>query len=308
MFYGPGYPITHPGIFPFSPEADRWSFNEWLLFDWQAGWGTEAFEQSIVAQGAQPYFPSIWQSADDRMDAREIIDKNIQKIAYKKDIRRQVLENGSQLDGPFFTSEPSAGSSLKFYYCLTNLNRGHNMPSGSLGAQPQIWMNVVLVGPDGGRLWETGYLDADGDLADNHSREVLNYRIPLDEQLFNLQTKFLTTNVKGTDREMYLPVNVDIDQLPFLRPAPQPVTVINHPPFIRMEGHSLPPTATRKAKFSIPKNLIQVPGTYRLSVRMRSRSHPVYFMRFCEATPEMMKAMNLETVDFHVQSSVFEVR
>jgi hypothetical protein len=40
---------------------------------------------------------------------------------------------------------------------------------------------------------------------------------------------------------------------------------------------------------------------------MRSRSHPVYFMRFCEATPEMMKAMNLETVDFHEQSSAFEV-
>ena len=32
----------------------------------------------------------------------------------------------------------------------------------------------------------------------------------------HLQTMFLTTNVKGTDREMYLPVNVDIDPLPHL--------------------------------------------------------------------------------------------
>jgi hypothetical protein len=32
----------------------------------------------------------------------------------------------------------------------------------------------------------------------------------------HFQTKFLTTNVKGTDREMYLPVNFDIDPLPHL--------------------------------------------------------------------------------------------
>ncbi len=307
MYYGPGYPITHPGIFPQSKSADRWHFNEWLLFDWQAGWGTEAFEKAVAVGQIHPYFPSIWSSADDRMDAREIVDKNIQKIAYKKDVRRQVLENGSQLDGPFFTCNPKLGAPLTLYYCLTNTNNGHNMPSGSLGAQPQIWMNVVLIGPNGERIWETGYLDTDGDLADIHSRDVLNRRVPLDKQLFNLQTKFLTTNVKGTDREMYLPVNLDIDQLPFLRPAPQPSTVINHPPFIRMEAHSLPPNAERKAKFVIPADCFQNPGTYRLSVRMRSRSHPVYFMRFCGATPEMMKAMTQEAADFHVQSSVFEI-
>ncbi|MEZ6097000.1 MAG: multiheme c-type cytochrome [Pirellulaceae bacterium] len=269
MFYGPGYPIAHPGIFPITKEADRWHFNEWLLFDWQAGWGTEAFEKAVSSGQVQPYFPPIWSDPDDRMDAREIIDKNIKKIQYKKDIRRQVLENGSHLDGPFFTQDPVLGTPLKFYYCLTNTNNGHNMPSGSLGAQPQIWMNVVLIGPDGQRLWESGYLDSDGDLADNHSRDVLNDRVPLDKQLFNLQTKFLTTNVKGTDREMYLPVNLDIDQIPFLRPAPQPTTVINHPPFIRMEGHSLPPTANRKAKYVVPAELLQQPGTYRLSVRMQ---------------------------------------
>jgi len=39
-----------------------------------------------------------------------------------------------------------------------------------------------------------------------------------DNQLVNLQTKFLITNVKGTEREWPLPVNVDIDQLPFIRP------------------------------------------------------------------------------------------
>ncbi len=182
------------------------------------------------------------------------------------------------------------------------------MPSGSLGAQPQIWMNVVLVDPQGNRIWETGYVDSNGDLADNHSLDVLARRIPLDKQLLNLQTKFLTTNVKGTDREMYIPINFDIDQLPFIRPAFQPVSVINHPPSIRMEGHSIPPLGSRNVKYSVPARLIRQPGIYRLSVRMRSRMQPIYFMKFCNATAEMERAMNEGICDFHVNTVTFEVR
>ena len=308
LFYGPGYSIAHPGVFPHTKDADRWKFNEWLEFDWRAGWGTEKFEDDLDDGLTYATFPPVWQDADDRYDAREIIDDNLKKLEYKKDLRRQVLENGSKLDGPFFIKPPTTGESLKFYYCLTNLNPGHNMPSGSLGAQPQLWLNAVLIGPGGQRVWETGYVDSNGDLADIHSLDVLHRRIPLDKQLFNLQTKFLTTNVKGTEREMYLPINVDLDQLPFIRPAAQPVSVLNHPPFIRMEGHSLPPLGSRKAKFNIPKRLMQEPGTYRLSVRLRSRAEPIYFMRFCDSTPEMERMMNEWICDFHLSSVTFEVR
>ena len=308
VFYGPGYSIAHPGIFPHTKEADRWKFNQWLEFDWRAGWGTDKFEDALDDGQIVAHFPDVWKEVDDRYDAREIIDDNIEKLEYKRDLRRQLMENGSKLDGPFFIKPPTAGESLKFYYCLTNLNSGHNMPSGSLGAQPQLWMNAVLIGPSGQRVWETGYVDSNGDLADIHSLDVLARRVPLDKQLFNLQTKFLTTNVKGTDREMYLPINVDLDQLPFIRPAAQPVSVINHPPFIRMEAHSLPPLGSRKAKFNVPKRLMQEPGTYRLSVRLRSRAEPIYFMRFCDSTPEMERMMNQWICDFHVHSVTFEVR
>ena len=308
MFYGPGYSIAHPGIFPQTTEADKWSFNEWLSFDWRSDWGKEKYEDDVADGLAGDYFPPVWQDADDRVEAREIITDNLKKLAYKKDVRRQLLENGSKLDGPFFAERPTAGRRLNFRYCLTNTNPGHNMPSGSLGAQPQLWMNVVLMNPDGQRIWETGYVDSHGDLADNHSLDVLARLIPHDDQLFNLQTKFLTTNVKGTEREMYLPINFDVDQLPFIRPAAQPVTVINHPPGIRMEGHSIPALGSRNAKFSIPGDLVSRPGTYRLSVRMRSRAEPIYFMRFCEATPEMERMMNEWIVDFHVNTVTFEVR
>ena len=307
MFYGPGYSIAHPGVFPQNTDGDKWSFNQWLEFDWRSQWGTEKFEDDLADGLIQAWFPPAWDDADDRVDAREVIDDNLKKLSYKKDLRRQLLENGSKLDGPFFAEPPQMGQPLNFNYCVTNTNPGHNMPSGSLGAQPQLWMNVVLISPGGQRLWETGYVDSNGDLADNHSLDVLSRLIPFDDQLFNLQSKFFVTNVKGTDREVYLPINFDVDQLPFLRPAQQPVTVINHPPGIRLEGHSIPPLGSRKAKFSVPPRLITQPGTYRLSVRMRSRAEPIYFMRFVNATPEMERMMNEWIVDFHVNTVTFEV-
>ena len=308
LFYGPGYSIAHPGIFPQTVEGNRWTVNEWLQFNWRAGWGTDAFEDALAAGKITCYFPPAWREVDDRYDARDIVDANLKKLAYKKEIRKQLFENSSRIDGPYFTTPRRVGKQLKFYYCLSNLNNGHNMPSGSLGAQPQLWLNVVLIGPDGGRLWESGYLDSIGDLADLQSLDVQKRRVPFDKQLFNLQTKFLTTNVKGTDREMPLPVNVDFDQLPFIRPAAQPTSVINHPPFIRMEGHSLPPLGKRKAKYIVPAHLIQSPGTYRLSIRMRSRAEPIYFMRFVKATAEMERMMNEWICDSHAYTVTFEVK
>ncbi|MEL0114640.1 MAG: hypothetical protein VW835_23150, partial [Rickettsiales bacterium] len=181
-------------------------------------------------------------------------------------------------------------------------------PSGSLGAQPELWLNVALIDPDGKNIWESGYVDSNGDFADVHSLDYAEGKIAFDSQLFNLQTKFLTTNVKGTEREMYLPVNFDIDQRPLLRPSNVPTTILNHAPFVRMEGRSLPPLASRDAKYSVPSDLIKKPGTYKLAVRMRSRAEPIYFMRFVGATAEMEEAMNQWMLDIHPYTVEFEVK
>lgn len=315
VFFGPGYSIAHPGIFPQNPAADRWPARQWLTFDWRAGWGTEAFEAKVERGEVQASFPPEWAEMDDRLDAGEVIAANLKKLAGKDELRRQVMENGSKLDGPYFpanTQRPDgsvyAGTDLPLHYIVTNLNSGHNLPTASLGAQPQLWLNAVVVAPSGRKVWETGYLDSQGDLADIHSIEMHQGKIPFDRQLFNLQTKFLITNVKGTDREIPLPVNIDIDQLPFIRPAPQPVTVINHPPFIRMEAHSLAPLGSRKAHFKIPGAALAEPGVYRLSIRLRSRLEPIYFMKFCESTPEMIRSMNEKILDVHPYTIAFEVR
>ncbi len=380
-FYGPGYPIAHPGIFPHNPEAERWTMQEWLTFDYRAGWGTEDFEEAIedltesfetvdealeslaggddgarddlkeqlaelsdqltdrkeprvkealtgfkaavdgksdakqmsaavaglkAALGVK--FPEVWSDAGDREEANEVVQENVEALEEKRDLRRQVMENGSRIDGPFFSGSPEAGESLSFKYTITNTDDGHNLPSGSLGAQPEIWLNVALIDPEGKRVWESGYVDSNGDFADVHSLDLAEGKIEFDDQIFNLQTKFLTTNVKGTDREMYLPVNFDVDQRPFIRPINVPTTVLNHPPFIRMEGRSIPPLGTRDAKYKIPASLMKKPGKYRLAVRLRSRAEPIYFMRFVGATAEMEQSMNQWMLDIHPYTVEFEVK
>lgn len=478
-FYGPGYPIAHPGIFPHNPEAARWTIQEWLKFDYRAKWGSEEFEATIedfaedfdtldaaleglggniaaldaletleaaVARGETAFqrkdsldqlgnavealetavdaeeipaklaelkeavealgpvvessksataptslkrlagavetlkadavkkadafsatyekaaaafeaagdaetdearkeavanlgvaiaelrqampaaanaftaevlalkasmgvkFPAAWTDPGDREEAWAIIEENVASLEEKKEYRRQVMENGSRIDGPFFASTPKAGESLDFKYVVTNTDDGHNLPSGSLGAQPEIWLNVALIDPDGKNIWESGYVDSNGDFADIHSLDVAAGKVEHDDQIFNLQTKFLTTNIKGTEREMYLPVNFDIDQRPLLRPSNVPTTILNHAPFVRMEGRSIPPLGKRDAKYNIPANLMKKPGTYKLAVRLRSRAEPIYFMRFVGATSEMEESMNKWMLDIHPYTVEFEVK
>ncbi len=306
-FWGPGVSLAHPGLFPLNPKADRWSARQWLTFDWRAGWGTEAFERALAQQPVKPMFPAPWDNADERRDARKVLEKNLERLALKRGGSIATMESAIEIIGPTWDAQPRVNQPMDFRYRLLNISEGHNLPTGSLGAQPQLWLNVVLIGPSGERLWESGDLDANGDLRDLHSDLVRKNQTSLDLQLVNLQTKFLFTNVKGTDREAYLPVNFDVDQIPFLRPAAIPVTIQNHPPLIRMEAHSIPPLGERLAKYRVPGECLKTPGVYRLSVRMRSRMEPPYFMRFCNATDEMIQQLNEQILDLKPQSFAFEV-
>ncbi|TWT94253.1 multiheme c-type cytochrome [Neorhodopirellula pilleata] len=304
-FWGPGYSIAHPGIFPHNPKARKYSPRQWLTFDDRAGWGTKAFEDS-VPPGFR--FPEPWTERDDRIEARRIIDENIEKAQYKRGMSAMTLEAGAKVSKPIFMNTPRAGTPLKFAYRVDNVSDGHNLPTGSLGAQPQLWLNTVLIDPTGRRVWESGYLDTNADLADMHSIDVALGRVPRDKDLFNLQTKFLISNVRGTDREVALPVNISVDQIPFLRPGAVPVSVLNHPPLIRMEAHSIAPLDHRMAKYTVPASAMRIPGTYRLSVRMRSRTEPMYFMRLVKATPDMIRRMNENMIDICRDTHTFEVR
>jgi hypothetical protein len=306
-FAGPGYPISHPGLFPLRIEESPFTPQQWLKFDWRAGWGNDDFENKVAAAPGSYTFPPEWQNPAGRKKAWVIVQENLGRWKEREAQRLKLMENASRLDGPFFNGRPEAGKRLSFSYKLTNLNKGHNLPSGSLGAQPELWLNVVLIDPDGKRVWESGYVDKYGDLADLQSREVGDRTILHDDQLFSMQSKFLTTNLKGTDREMYLPINLDFDQDPFIRPGGAPTSILNHPPNARLEKHSIPPLGSRVAHYKIPGDLLKKPGTYRLAARLRGRTEPIYFMEFVKATTEMERTENKWVTDTHAYAVAFDV-
>jgi nitrate/TMAO reductase-like tetraheme cytochrome c subunit len=308
IFHGPSYPISHPGIYPHNEKALRWKPADLVAFDWRNGWGTEEFERAVGANQITGMFPKVWENSQERRDARKVIDENLQLIEVKRANAVATLELSSQIKGPIFRTPPKLGRDLKFEYVVSNLSEGHNMPSGSLGAQPQLWLNVVLIGPNGTRLFESGDVDRNGDLRDLQSLDVQAGLIPADHQLANYQTKFLITNVKGTDREFFFPVPVDVDPIPFFRPGTVPYTVLNHPPLARMEAHSIGPLDSRTEKYQVPGNLIRQSGTYRLSVRLRSRVEPPYFARFVGLPDDSMRMLNERMLDVHGQSIEFIIR
>ena len=161
------------------------------------------------------------------------------------------MENGSHVDGPFFDSSLCRGQDLELPLRRQEHQRrpqpAHRLarrPAAAVGQRRANW-------PRRQRLWETGYTDSFNDVCNIHSDDVRGNAAPYDFQLFNLQTMFLIQGATGTDREFYVPVNIDTDQLPFIRPGVQPIPTINHPPGIRMESHSL--AAARLARGPIPR-------------------------------------------------------
>jgi len=168
-------------------------------------------------------------------------------------------------------------------------------------------LNVALIDPDGKNIWESGYVDKDGDLADLQSIEVGDGTLKHDDQLFSMQSKFLTTNLKGTDREMYLPINLDFDQDPFIRPGGAPTSILNHPPNARLEKRSIPPLGSRIARYKVPASKMVKRGTYKLAARLRGRTEPIYFMEFVFATNDMKRTENEWVTDTHAYAVAFDV-
>ena len=75
-----------------------------------------------------------------------------------------------------------------------------------------------------------------------------------------------------------------------------------------MEAHSIPPLDSRTAHYRVPAERMTKKGAYRLSVRMRSRTEPMYFMRQINSTPDMIHRMLENTLDLHPSSHTFWVR
>ncbi len=272
MFAGPDYSIVHPGIFPFNTKAQELaSFYEWLDFDYEAGWGTDAFEDNVPAGTT---FPDRWKTIDDRYAAREIIKSQLSLLDRMEEQRYQILRRGFRLRGFEVVRNDERG--LRFKVEVYNATDGHSAPSG-LDVHRLMFLEVRVFDADGQVVFQSGDRDPNGDVRDTLSSFVRNWEIPMDKQLFNLQSYNVTSNQRGGDMPTILAVPQSPDPLPYFRPLPASALLFGRAPVARKQTNTLPPLASRWADYTIPRKQL-TRGPYTARIRFITQNVPVNFV------------------------------
>ncbi|MDC0934887.1 multiheme c-type cytochrome [Pirellulales bacterium] len=289
MMAGPDYSIVHPGLFPHNPKAVREehdayahavtgipglaTMREWLEFDYEASWGTEEFEKSDAAKELNEYGPEAWRDPARRYQARLIVDEQLDLLDEYTEARRRVLANGFGLGK--IERDTGHGNGLRFRVRVYNKTDGHGVPTG-FDAERVIFLRTIVWDANGKIVFVSGDLDPNGDIRDSHSVYVHNGKLPLDTQLFSLQTRFVTRNIRGGEREQVLNVPFSLDPLPYIRPATRPFTVLGRPLGARKHKQNLAANGgDRWASYHVDDAQLTGCGPYRVSVQLIEGMVPV---------------------------------
>lgn len=139
----------------------------------------------------------------------------------------------------------TAGSNLPLRVTLTNDKTGHDVPSGVPFIR-QIWVSLIVRDQQGATIYQSGQLDANGDLMDKHSGFPER-----DQNLFNTQASMLRADSSETG-------------------FPWDAAYLTNP--------SIKPGETRVVDYQVP-----VPGsasgTLSVEIKLRFRSFPPYVIR-----------------------------
>ncbi|MCH8311737.1 MAG: hypothetical protein IID17_01980 [Nitrospinae bacterium] len=269
FFAGPDYSVIHPGIFPHNIEAQELaSMAEWLKFDYKAGWGTDEFEDN-VAEDAK--FPLRWESVDDRYDAREILNVQFEQLEWARGKRLEVLRNGYFL-GEVVVQKSDLGG-IKFKVKVENLTDGHNVPTGFTGER-LVWLHIVVTDPAGKVIFESGDLDPNYDVRDHESSYVADGELPLDNQLFDIRSRFVVQNIRGGERERIIPIPYPVVTIPFVRPSIQSLILTGEPTTERVHRKGIEPLGHRWAKYKIKGKALTGKGSYKILVEFKAAMVP----------------------------------
>ncbi len=148
------------------------------------------------------------------------------------------------------------------------------MPTG-FDAERLVFLRVTVWDRNGQLVFVSGDLDPNGDVRDSHSFYVHNGELPLDRQLFSLQTKFLTRNVRGGEREQILAVPYSLDPLPFIRPETRPFTVLGRPVGARKHKQNIEANGHRWARYAVKRTQLTGDGPYSARVDLVAGMVPV---------------------------------
>jgi hypothetical protein len=270
MFVGPDHSVIHPGLFPLNENALRTAtMREWLQFDYKAGWGTDEFEDQV----SDDYnFPERWSSIDDRYDARAIINVQLKRLEKIASLRKEFLQRAYLL-GPIKVDKADSDG-LRFHFKVSSGTDGHNVPTGFTGER-LVFAQVTVTDNSGKVVFRSGDLDPNGDVRDSHSLYVHNGELPQDSQLFNLQSTFLTRNVRGSEKEVVLPVNFSPDPLPFLRPDPLPTVLTGRTIGARIHKKGIEPNGHRTPDYKVRGKDLTGDSPYTISVKLIAGMIPI---------------------------------
>ncbi|MDA1099009.1 MAG: multiheme c-type cytochrome [Proteobacteria bacterium] len=267
---GPDYSLVHPGIFPHNAEAQQLAtLANWLTFDVAAGWGTDKFEDD-VPENYQ--FPKAWDSVDARYDAREILNIQFKRLALVREKRLEVLRNGYLLSDVKTTRADRGG--IEIQAKVSNITEGHNTPTGFSGER-LVWLRVTVVDGDGKVVFQSGDTDPNGDVRDNESAFVHAGELPLDTQLFNLQSRFLVRNIRGGERERAVTIPYSTTSLPFLRPTRSSLILTGEPTVLRNHRKGIEALGHRIAKFQIDGDELTGKGPYNAKLELLAQMFPI---------------------------------
>jgi hypothetical protein len=108
---------------------------------------------------------------------------------------------------------------------------------------------------------------------------VHNGKLELDKSLFSLQSKFVTRNLRGGEREQVLSVNYSADVLPFVRPLTRSVMLTGQPAGSRKHRQSLPPLSSRIARYEVTIEQLKEDSEFLLTYRLKSAAVPVNLIK-----------------------------
>ncbi|HUG69624.1 MAG TPA: multiheme c-type cytochrome [Pirellulaceae bacterium] len=283
MMAGPDHSVIHPGLFPHNPDAVREehavfvtgpetglaTMREWLQFDYRAGWGTEQFERNLPDGYS---FPAAWESQTRRLRAADILRDQFDLLDELNLARHQVLSVGYRLGD--IVLDKAGRDGIRFRVNVFNGTDGHGVPTG-FDAERLVFLRVTVWDRNGKLVFVSGDLDPNGDVRDSHSFYVHNDELPLDRQLFSLQTKFITRNVRGGEREQILTIPFSLDPLPYFRPETRPFTVLGRPVGARKHKQNIEVGGERWAKYHIGRSQLTCNGPYDVHVDLVAGMVPV---------------------------------
>ena len=182
-----------------------------------------------------------------------------------------------------FVVEQNDDRGIKFKVNVANGTDGHGVPTG-FDAERANFLQITVTDRTGKVIFLSGDRDPNGDIRDTESTYVHNRKLPVDKYLFNLQSHFLVTLLRGGERPQVLPTNKSIDPLPFVRPPSNAAILLGRPNGARKQALVIPPGGSRWAPYEVEKKALTGQKPYKVNIKFVTQMVPINLVADIAAT------------------------